>query len=518
MPTIGERVRTALRWPLTPLLVVMDRRIAWRLRQYDERIVRAERQVDSLKNYTQLLAGALPPPPDSGSSSIERPAEHDLRPAEVGTAVVQPSAAGDGQAGYLDRLSCPVCRAAVQVVPEIVTADGRIKRGHVPCAGCGEVIASVCDFRVDFRARGGAIPTHVEPARVVPVPGELRLRFDDPRLDQQGDWFIWDGRFVVSHGVVTDSLEYTGKFTDALVHMVHHVNGGIVDFFVDGRLTATADLYSDHWFVLPVTVASDVPCDEHVLRIQPRGTKNASAGAGDILIAELVLKGPQTDPAFEAPQPMNRGNPYIEVFERCIAQTPANELILEVGGGERRRLRPGYVNLEYMTVECADVYGDIQRLPFQDDTFGLVLTQAVFEHVNNPFAAASELTRVTKPGGLIVTDVAFMQPLHAAPYHYFNMTPWGVEELFKSCAIVESDYYDGLASTIEWILKSVGAQATVSEKEFASVIERIRAMEAKLSHADIRPAASGVWLVARKPASSPPLLERSESVGPHRPA
>jgi Methyltransferase domain len=497
---VGERARAALRWPLTPLLAVIDRRIAWRLRQYDERIVRAERQVASLKNYAQLLAGALPAPAEAGSASIDRPAEHTRRPADGAAPAVQ-LASPNGKVGHLERLRCPVCRAPVQAVPEIVAADGRIKRGYVPCSGCGEVIASVADFRIDFRARGGAIPTTVEPPRVIPVPGELRLRFDDERLCRNGDWFIWDGRFVVSHGAVTDSLEYTGKFTDALVHMVHHVNGGVVDFFVDGKLTATADLYNDHWFVLPVTVASDLPFDEHVLRVQPRGTKNDAATASDILIAEFVLEGPQTDPTFAPPEPMNRGNPYIEVFERCIAQTPADQLILEVGGGERRRLRPGYVNLEYMTVECADVYGDIQRLPFQDDTFGLVLTQAVFEHVNNPFTAAAELIRVARPGGLIVTDVAFMQPLHAAPYHYFNMTPWGVEELFKSCAIVEADYYDGLASTIEWILKSVGAQAKLSEKEFASVIERIRSVESKLSHEDIRPAASGVWLVVRKPGA-----------------
>jgi hypothetical protein len=495
MPTVGERARAALRWPLTPLLAVIDRRIAWRLRQYDDRIVRAERHVESLKSYALLLARSLPAPV-AVPSSTERNGEHVL-PETNG--VVEPSAAGTGQSNYLERLACPVCRSKVTVVPELLAADGRVKRGYVPCTSCGEVIASVRDFRVDFRERGGAIPEHVQPPAVVPTPGELRLRFDDPRLSARGDWFVYDGRYRVSHGLVTDSIEYTGKFTGALVHMVNHDNGGIVDFFVDGRLVATTDLYSEHWFVLPFTVASDLPFEQHDLRIQPRGTKSAAAGAANVFVAEVVLEGPLTGGAFEAPPPMIRGNDYIEVFERCIAQTPMDQLILEVGGGERRRGRPGYVNLEYMTVECANVYGDIMCLPFQDDTFGLVLTQAVFEHVNNPFTAAAELIRVTRPGGLIVTDVAFMQPLHAAPYHYFNMTPWGVEELFKSCIIVESDYYDGLASTIEWILKSVGAQNRVSEKEFASVIDRVRAMESKLSHEDIRPAASGVWLVVRKP-------------------
>ncbi|HYW26487.1 MAG TPA: methyltransferase domain-containing protein [Terriglobales bacterium] len=503
MPTAGERARAALRWPLTPLLSVIDRRIAWRLRQYDDRIVRAERHVDSLKSYALLLARSLPAPGTATAEPVANGVEHNgaRPPHSEGPAPVQPAPLEHGHVSYLDRLCCPLCRAAVSVVPEIVAADGRVKRGYIPCADCGEVVAVVRDFRVDFRRRGDPIPDHVNPPRVVPTPGELRLRFDDPRLSAHGDWFVYDGRYLVSHGVVTDSMEYTGKFTGVLVHMVNHDKGGIVDFFIDGRLVATTDLYSEHWFVLPFTVASDLPFEQHVLRIQPRGTKNDAAGAANVFVAEVVLEGPLTDGAFEVPQPMIRGNDYIEVFERCIAETPMDQLILEVGGGERRRMRPGYVNLEYMTVECANVYGDIMQLPFQDDTFGLVLTQAVFEHVNNPFTAAGELIRVTRPGGLIVTDVAFMQPLHAAPYHYFNMTPWGVEELFKSCVIVESSYYDGLAPTIEWILKSVGAHTKVSEREFAGVIDRIRAMESKLSHEDIRPAASGVWLVVRKPGS-----------------
>ncbi len=186
---------------------------------------------------------------------------------------------------------------------------------------------------------------------------------------------------------------------DAITHLVVHPGGGIVDFFVDGRHAAMADLYNGGWFVLSFAAASDLPFDEHVLRIQPRGAKNNESAASEVFLAELVLQGPRTDPDFGQAQPINRGNPYMEVFERYIEQVPADELILEVGGGERRRVRPGYVNLEYLSFECADVYGDIHHLPFQDGTFSLVLAQAVFEHVIDPYTAAEELVRVSKPGG-----------------------------------------------------------------------------------------------------------------------
>jgi predicted SAM-dependent methyltransferase len=497
---VGGSARSVARWLLTPLLATVDRRIEWRLSESHQRIARTERHLEAVEGYAQLLAGALAPPPPSNSNASDRP---PAPPASDGGAAV-PIATGPGQLDYLDRLSCPVCRTSVRVVPEVVTADGHVKHGHVPCAVCGEVVARVRDFRVDFRARGGAPPTHVDPPRVIPVLGELRIRFDDDRLTATEGWEPWDDRFLVSRGSIADSIEYRGRFIDALVHLVTHAGGGIVDFFVDGRLTGTADLHSEHWFVMPFTIASDLPFDEHVLRIQPRGSRNAAATAADVHVAELVLRGARTEPGFDEPRPIIRGNPYMEPFERTIAQTPLDQLVLEVGGGERRRGRPGYINLEYLSLEFADVYGDIHHLPFRDDTFGLVLAQAVFEHVTNPFEAAAELVRVTRPGGLIVVDVAFMQPLHAAPYHYFNMTSWGIEELFKSCKIVESDHYDGFASTIDWIMRSAGAQETVTEVEYTNVIDRIRVMESKLSHSNIRPAASGVYVIARKPAGSSP--------------
>jgi SAM-dependent methyltransferase len=507
MSTVGRRARAGARWLLTPFLVVIDRRIGWRVRQLDERISRTEEELRAFEGYAQLMAGALAASRESHAPSNG----HSTAPAVEDRTVPSPSpdpTATDRPIGFLDRLACPVCQAAVEVVPEIVTAEGRTKRGYVPCTTCQELVAVVRDFRVDFRTRGGPIPAQPPGPRVIPVLGELRIPFDDDRLRRVGEWVSWDERFAVSHGRISDSLEYRGRFTDALVHLVYHINGGVVDFFVDGGHAGTADLYSDNWLVLPFMIASDLPFDEHVLRIQPRGTRDARATAADVFVSELVLHGPRTEPGFDDPQPLNRGNPYTEVFERSVAEVPQGQLILEVGGGERRRQLPGYINLEFLTLESADVFGDIQHLPFQDDTFGLVLAQAVFEHVPNPFEAAAEMIRVTRPGGRIVLDAAFMQPLHAAPYHYFNMTPMGLAELFRSCTIVEIDHYGDFVFVVDWLLRSVGAHETVTETEFADTMDRIRAMAARLSHSDIRPGSSGFWVIAAKqPAAGPSAAE-----------
>ena len=135
------------------------------------------------------------------------------------------------------------------------------------------------------------------------------------------------------------------------------------------------------------------------------------------------------------------------------------------GGGDRRRCRPGHLNLEFLKFELADLYADIHAIPFADDTFAATWSQAVFEHVADPAAAAAELIRVTRPGGLVMTEVAFMQPLHAVPYHFFNMTPWGVRRLFECCEVLECDWFGELSGTVEWLARAVGLPAKVDPEE-----------------------------------------------------
>lgn len=50
--------------------------------------------------------------------------------------------------------------------------------------------------------------------------------------------------------------------------------------------------------------------------------------------------------------------------------------------------------------------GDIGDTPFADETFDLVLSRYVFQHLSEPIAAARELLRILRPGGhLAVIDV-----------------------------------------------------------------------------------------------------------------
>jgi SAM-dependent methyltransferase len=60
------------------------------------------------------------------------------------------------------------------------------------------------------------------------------------------------------------------------------------------------------------------------------------------------------------------------------------------------------LNLDRAGVNTWLHLSDVEALPFEDDTFEAVIGANVLEHLDNPFAALSEMARVLKPGGLLV--------------------------------------------------------------------------------------------------------------------
>jgi SAM-dependent methyltransferase len=73
------------------------------------------------------------------------------------------------------------------------------------------------------------------------------------------------------------------------------------------------------------------------------------------------------------------------------------------------------------------VRSDGHHLPFKDETFATAVSIAVFEHLYDPFSAARQIYRVLKPGGILLGDVAFLEPFHANSY--FHMTHLGIREV-----------------------------------------------------------------------------------------
>jgi hypothetical protein len=401
--------------------------------------------------------------------------------------------------GLADRLRCPHCGGAIDLRAQTVTARGEVKTGRIVCAVDG-TIGHIDQFKVDVVSPVAPAEQSSRPV-VIPEVGELRIPAHDLRIVREGRWEPAAAGLLASDGSIGDALVLEAECTDVIVRMWRQPAGGIADVFVDGVPTVSVDLFQPEGSqILAVGVLSDAPLARRHVAVRTRGQGHPDSAGHGVYVEEFVLLGPLGPAgAFGPPTPLNRGNPYSVALDRWLDTVPIGEPVLEVGGGDRRRCRPGQLNLEFLKFELADLYGDIHALPFADDTFAATWSQAVFEHVADPASAAGELIRVTRPGGLVLTEVAFMQPLHAVPYHFFNMTTWGVRQLFATCEVLECDWFGELSGTVEWLVNSVGLPGKVDPDELSELLARFRSYDSLISHEELRPAASVVYLVARKP-------------------
>lgn len=103
---------------------------------------------------------------------------------------------------------------------------------------------------------------------------------------------------------------------------------------------------------------------------------------------------------------------------------------LHVGAGASAARIENCIELELNVFRHTDLIGDITRLPFRSRSLDAVVAFNVFEHVRDPWQAAREIHRVLVPGGLVVIQSAFLQPVHADPDHYFAATDHGLGEWF----------------------------------------------------------------------------------------
>lgn len=121
-------------------------------------------------------------------------------------------------------------------------------------------------------------------------------------------------------------------------------------------------------------------------------------------------------------------------------QRPLSQRCLQVGvpNWTDEKFGPQWVSVDLFDERpCIDHRLDVCRMDaFEDESFDAVWCCAVLEHVRDPFAAAREIARVTKPGGEIWIEVPFVQPyhpsgrLHTHGGDFWRFTPEGVRTLF----------------------------------------------------------------------------------------
>lgn len=82
------------------------------------------------------------------------------------------------------------------------------------------------------------------------------------------------------------------------------------------------------------------------------------------------------------------------------------------------------------------------NLPFDDNSFDIVLATAVLEHCNSPELIAKESERILKPGGKFIVTCSFVFPLHEAPNDFFHMTKFGLKRLLEKANFKNIELFD----------------------------------------------------------------------------
>lgn len=89
---------------------------------------------------------------------------------------------------------------------------------------------------------------------------------------------------------------------------------------------------------------------------------------------------------------------------------------------------PGRVPVTY---ELAEPYS----FPIPDESYDVVLSGQVIEHVPKIWRWMPELARVTRPGGHIITVAPVSWPYHEAPHDCWRIYPAGLSALYEDIGL-----------------------------------------------------------------------------------
>lgn len=130
---------------------------------------------------------------------------------------------------------------------------------------------------------------------------------------------------------------------------------------------------------------------------------------------------------------------------KCISETPK---FIDIGGriGELKDIADGF---DYHILELEKnesnipgitfIQSDICKCPdIEDESYDVVYSNNVFEHLERPWDAAKECIRIVKKNGLIIHNAPFAWRYHPCPVDYFRYTSQGLASLFCSTDQVDT--------------------------------------------------------------------------------
>jgi len=86
---------------------------------------------------------------------------------------------------------------------------------------------------------------------------------------------------------------------------------------------------------------------------------------------------------------------------------------------------------DQLTYKCTSEY----EFPIPDDTYDVVISSQVIEHVKRIWVWTAELARICKKGGLVITVNPVSWPYHEAPVDCWRAYPEGMKALYQDSGL-----------------------------------------------------------------------------------
>lgn len=92
-----------------------------------------------------------------------------------------------------------------------------------------------------------------------------------------------------------------------------------------------------------------------------------------------------------------------------------------------------YTTSEVSAEAGCDLVLDVRNMPeVPSDSYDCIYCSGVLEHVDDYQAALNEMTRVLKPGGVMLLGVPFRQAIHHAPRDFWRFTEGALRYLLEA--------------------------------------------------------------------------------------
>tara|TARA_B100002052_G_scaffold62344_1_gene55441 strand:- start:20 stop:679 length:660 start_codon:yes stop_codon:yes gene_type:complete len=130
----------------------------------------------------------------------------------------------------------------------------------------------------------------------------------------------------------------------------------------------------------------------------------------------------------------------IKDLKEIISKFPEGGKVLDLGAWKGKTKVLFGKNWEWNGVDINPsgegvLFGDAHNLDFDDNSFDIVISIAVFEHLHSPWVAIKEVSRVMKHGAYFFGTVAFLEPEH--DNSYFHMTRNGISSLMDYAGLTK---------------------------------------------------------------------------------